>query len=220
MRLSSQQRIKDVAVAFYALPGLNPGNKRKNNRVSMENENPVLQRRTSPEYEVVLGRNGKIVEFSREAVFQMIRHIRDPEHPHSLEDLGVVSLDGIYFCRHRRRGEKIAREKSIEPVGESVGPPVLSVALVPTIPHCSLISIIGLSVLWVLRKVVPPGYEIELIVEEESHLSGAEVTKQLNDRERVEAAFENNAIIESVEGTLSAELLELLASAPSGTCRE
>jgi len=29
------------------------------------------------------------------AVFDMIRHIQDPEHPNTLEELAVVYLDGI-----------------------------------------------------------------------------------------------------------------------------
>ena len=34
-------------------------------------------------------------DFIYTSVFDMIRHIQDPEHPNTLEELAVVYLDGI-----------------------------------------------------------------------------------------------------------------------------
>jgi hypothetical protein len=40
---------------------------------------------------------------------------------------------------------------------------------------------------------------VDLYIKEGSHLSGDEITKQINDKERVAAALENPALLQTVE---------------------
>lgn len=121
----------------------------------------------------------------QERVFNVIRDIRDPEHPHTLEELSVVDLDSISV-------------KS--PPDDSPGFGKISIVFTPTVPHCSLASIIGLSIHSKLRQsslLNPPGdhyYKLLVSCAEGSHASGDEINRQLADKERVSAAFENPRI--------------------------
>ena len=58
-------------------------------------------------------------------VFEMIRHIKDPEHPHTLEQLRVAKRDLIS-------------------VDDARG--LVKVNFTPTIPHCSMATLIGLCI--------------------------------------------------------------------------
>ena len=58
-------------------------------------------------------------------IFEMIRHLNDPEHPLTLEQLHVTTLENI----------DIDNEKN-----------TVDVRFTPTIPHCSMATLIGLSI--------------------------------------------------------------------------
>ena len=103
-----------------------------------------------------------------EEIFTIIRNIQDPEHPLTLEQLGVVSQPQIEFL-----GEKN-----------------LQVRFTPTIPHCSMATLIGLCLRVKLLRSLP-GYKIEVKIEPGTHQSEVSVNKQLADKERVCAALEN-----------------------------
>ena len=60
---------------------------------------------------------------TRDEVFEHIRHLNDPEHPLSLEQLNVVSRENI-VC--------------LDPGN------VVHIRFTPTIPHCSMATLIGL----------------------------------------------------------------------------
>mmetsp|Transcript_9669 Transcript_9669/g.19738 ORF Transcript_9669/g.19738 Transcript_9669/m.19738 type:complete len:164 (-) Transcript_9669:1991-2482(-) len=113
-------------------------------------------------------------------IFEAIRDIRDPEHPHSLEELSVIDLESVTVC---------------EPGQASYG--VTTVQVTPTVPHCSMAAIIGLCIRAKLqdappsRRVLPLGYKLDIKIEEGTHVNADEITKQLNDKERVAAALEN-----------------------------
>mmetsp|Transcript_13053 Transcript_13053/g.32232 ORF Transcript_13053/g.32232 Transcript_13053/m.32232 type:complete len:170 (-) Transcript_13053:63-572(-) len=119
-------------------------------------------------------------------LFEAIRDIRDPEHPNSLEELSVVDPGGIY----------VEEEKEGE---EEFGTVVVEVT--PTVPHCSMAAIIGLSLRARLQppgtfgkgcpSVLPSSYKLDLRIAEGTHVNADELTKQLNDKERVTAALEN-----------------------------
>ena len=55
----------------------------------------------------------------------MIRDVHDPEKPETLEELNVVSEEGVKVTRL--------------PAGQML----VTIQFVPTVPHCSLASIIG-----------------------------------------------------------------------------
>ena len=110
-------------------------------------------------------------------VFEHVRDIRDPEHPYSLEQLSVVGEDRI----------KVDDEKGR-----------VSVSFTPTVQHCSMATLIGLSLRVKLMRVLPPRFKVDVRVSPGSHASESAVNKQLNDKERVCAALENPNLIDMV----------------------
>lgn len=113
-------------------------------------------------------------EIYAEKIFDVIRNIKDPEHPQSLEDLKVVKLKNIFKI-------KIA------------GKIHWRIVFTPTIPHCSLASIIGLCIIYKINKSIKLEFNSSFSVEIEkgSHVNDDSITKQLVDKDRVRAAFEN-----------------------------
>lgn len=122
----------------------------------------------------------------KERIFDVIRDIRDPEHPHSLEELSVIDLDSISIS---------------EPSDDSPGYGTVSVQFTPTVPHCSLGSIIGLSIQTKLVEstlLKPRGehyYKLRVTCAEGSHVSADDISRQLTDKERIAAASENPRIM-------------------------
>lgn len=121
-----------------------------------------------------------------ERIFDVIRDIRDPEHPHSLEELSVVELSSVSVTR---------------PADDRPGYGKVGITFTPTVPHCSLASIIGLSIQSKMREsniLHPPGeqyYKLNVRCEDGTHVSSGEINRQLSDKERVSAAFENPRIV-------------------------
>ena len=116
-----------------------------------------------------------------EEIFDLIRGIKDPEHPLTLEELNVVQEE------HTTVDEK---EKLIE------------VVFTPTIEHCSLASLIGLCIQVKLLRSLPPEFKIFVKIAPGSHSTEEAVNKQLADKERVAAALENNQLLEVINQCL------------------
>ena len=148
----------------------------------------------------------------------LLRSITDPEHPVSLEQLRVVNPDDIHVAGNR-----------------------VLVFLTPTIPHCSMSTLIGesassthsrfpifppppplprrpiytdkfrlvlildsgLSLRVRLLRALPPRFRVDIRIKEGTHQSEHAVNKQLNDKERVQAALENTHLLQVVEGCLA-----------------
>jgi len=66
----------------------------------------------------------------------LIRHIRDPEHPYSIEQLGVVYKSGLVV--HKRGRHEL-----------------VDVEFRPTVPHCSLATLIGLCIRTKVLQSIP-----------------------------------------------------------------
>ncbi|KAA0189544.1 Mitotic spindle-associated MMXD complex subunit MIP18 [Fasciolopsis buskii] len=115
-------------------------------------------------------------------VFEHIRDIRDPEHPHSLEVLGVVSEDGILVDDQEGR---------------------VSVQYTPTIPGCSMATLIGLAIKVKLLRSMPRRFKSCVYITPGSHDTEEEINKQLADKERVAAALENPALLKLVNQCLA-----------------
>jgi metal-sulfur cluster biosynthetic enzyme len=111
-------------------------------------------------------------------VFQMIRHLNDPEHPLTLEQLNVASVDNI----------EVDDKKSI-----------VNVKFTPTIPHCSMATLIGLSIRVKLLRSLPRRFKVKVSITPGTHAQEHAVNKQLNDKERVAAALENNHLLKAVD---------------------
>jgi metal-sulfur cluster biosynthetic enzyme len=122
--------------------------------------------------------------FDAQEVFEHIKDINDPEHPYSLEQLDVVSAENVDVRDAEDR---------------------IKVAFTPTVPHCSMATLIGLSIRVKLLRVLPRRFKVDIVVSPGSHSSEAAVNKQLNDKERVAAALENPNLLEKVDLCLSGQ---------------
>lgn len=115
-------------------------------------------------------------------VFSLVRDIRDPEHPYTLEQLGVVSRPAV--LADDARG--IAR-----------------VDVTPTVDHCSMATLIGLCVRARLDAALPPRFKVRVRLAPGSHATEEAVNRQLADKERVAAAMENARLRAEVERCLA-----------------
>ena len=106
----------------------------------------------------------------------LIRIIRDPEHPYTLSQLRVVSPKLVKFLSASS---------------------TLLVQFKPTVPTCSLTSLIGLCIRERILQnfVVDPAWKLLVISVEGSHEKSEEINKQLCDKERVAAAMENENVV-------------------------
>ncbi|KAJ6606422.1 FAM96B protein [Mycena vulgaris] len=116
----------------------------------------------------------------QDEIFDLIRSITDPEHPNTLEEFRVVSAPQITVT------------------GNSV-----AVEFTPTVPHCGMSTLIGLSIRVRLLRALPNRFKIDITVKPGSHQSELAVNKQLNDKERVAAALENPVLVQTLEQTLA-----------------
>ncbi|KAK4299224.1 hypothetical protein Pmani_028486 [Petrolisthes manimaculis] len=146
----------------------------------LENINPQVYSRAAIRPEGPNDWNDDVPDlFDAREIFDLIRHIRDPEHPLSLEELNVV--------------EESACE--VEDMGEG-GQGKVVVHFTPTIPHCSMASLIGLSIRLKLLQTLPARLKVDVRITPGTHASELAINKQLADKERVAAAVENPQLLE------------------------
>jgi metal-sulfur cluster biosynthetic enzyme len=128
--------------------------------------------------------NGEREPFTREEIFDIIRDIRDPEHEESsLEELRVARMEDVH-------------------VGEQ--PPYVDVFFTPTIPHCSMATLIGLCLSVKLIRSLPARFKLRVAIAPGGHASEDEINKQLADKERVAAALENPHLLKVVNKCVAA----------------
>ncbi|KAL6451468.1 hypothetical protein SBY92_002810 [Candida maltosa Xu316] len=118
-------------------------------------------------------------------IFDLIATISDPEHPLTLAQLAVVNLKDI--------------KVTTNPAGISE----VLIKITPTITHCSLATLIGLGIRARLDRSLPARYRIRILIKEGAHQSENQVNKQLNDKERVAAACENEQLLNVISQMLS-----------------
>uniref|UniRef100_A0AAV2KX78 Cytosolic iron-sulfur assembly component 2A n=1 Tax=Knipowitschia caucasica TaxID=637954 RepID=A0AAV2KX78_KNICA len=129
----------------------------------------------------------------------VIRSIRDPEKPNTLEELEVVT------------------EKCVEVQQLGDEEFLIIIRFSPTVPHCSLATLIGLCLQVKLQRCLPFKHKLEIYISEGTHSTEEDkswmrtvlserdtvfcsrVNKQINDKERVAAAMENPNLREIVE---------------------
>lgn len=119
-------------------------------------------------------------ELDAQEIFDLISTISDPEHPLTLAQLAVVNLNDIEVKNHTRSKNSIAE---------------VLIKITPTITHCSLATLIGLGIRVRLERCLPPRYRINIRIKENTHQSENQINKQLNDKERVAAACENDQLL-------------------------
>jgi metal-sulfur cluster biosynthetic enzyme len=111
----------------------------------------------------------------------LIRKINDPEHPLTLEQLNVTKHELI----------KVDNDESY-----------IQIHFTPTIPHCSMATLIGLCIRVKLLRSLPGRFKVDIHITPGTHASEAAVNKQLNDKERVAAALENNSLLGTFKTSL------------------
>ncbi|CEP61822.1 iron-sulfur cluster assembly protein CIA2 LALA0_S04e01486g [Lachancea lanzarotensis] len=120
-------------------------------------------------------------------IYDLIAYISDPEHPLTLGQLAVVNLPDIEVHENTDKSK----------ISEVV------VKITPTITHCSLATLIGLGIRVRLERALPARYRITILLKQGSHQSENQVNKQLNDKERIAAACENDQLLGVVSKMLS-----------------
>lgn len=118
--------------------------------------------------------------FDVDEIFDMIRHVNDPEHPLTLEQLKVLSRERI----------KLTYDTQEQPL--------VDIQFTPTIPHCSMATLIGLCLRVKLLRSIPSRFKVDISITPGTHEQEHAVNKQLNDKERVAAALENAHLLEVV----------------------
>ena len=103
-------------------------------------------------------------------VFDHVRAIADPEHPYTLEQLGVVSEAAVA-------------------VDDAAG--AVALAFTPTVSHCSMATLIGLCLRVRLAQALPKRFKVDVTIAKGKHSQEEDVNRQLADKERVAAALEN-----------------------------
>ncbi|XP_025833435.1 MIP18 family protein galla-1-like [Agrilus planipennis] len=118
----------------------------------------------------------------RNIIYGFIRTIKDPEKPNTLEELKVVYENGVQVRKS---------------VAENLN--VVRIEFNPTVPHCSLATLIGLCIRIKLEQTVPYKFKLDIFIKKGGHASENEINKQINDKERIAAAMENPNLKKVVE---------------------
>ena len=90
----------------------------------------------------------------------------------------------------------------------SSAPATAAVRFTPTVAHCSMATLIGLTLRTRLTRALPPRFKIDVAIAPGTHSTEDAVNRQLADKERVAAALENPG--------LSALVARCLAGVPPG----
>ncbi|EDO46468.1 predicted protein [Nematostella vectensis] len=148
----------------------------------LENVNPTVFQRLKERVVLAEEEDDNIVDkIDDREIFDMIRSINDPEHPLTLEELNVV-------------------EQALIDVSDDES--YVKVQFTPTIPHCSMATLIGLAIRVRLLRSLPDRFKVDVKITPGTHQSEIAVNKQLADKERVAAALENNHLLDVIDQCL------------------
>ncbi|XP_060519766.1 MIP18 family protein galla-2 isoform X2 [Cylas formicarius] len=135
----------------------------------LENQNPSVFGKSEDRSTTLEEEDDSVVDdFDRREIF---------EHPLSLEELHVVQEDLIHVKNNEND---------------------VHVHFTPTIPHCSMATLIGLSIRVKLLRCLPVRFKVKVEVTPGTHNAEQQVNKQLADKERVAAALENPHLIKVI----------------------
>ena len=148
----------------------------------LENANPLVFQRTDARQVLPEELDDSVHdEIDAREVFDLLRSINDPEHPLTLEELNVIQEAHVEVNDSENR---------------------VAVYFTPTIPHCSMATLIGLSIRVRLLRALPERFKVDVKIRPGTHASEQAVNKQLADKERVAAALENSHLLEVVNQCL------------------
>jgi metal-sulfur cluster biosynthetic enzyme len=117
------------------------------------NANPIVyevHKEKQPSYSYEYDDEEECDEVTADEIFDHIRNLNDPEHPLTLEQLKVVSADNI----------------SVDDKFRSV-----EVRFTPTIPHCSMATLIGLCIRVKLLRSLSKKYKVTVLISPGTHQS-------------------------------------------------
>ncbi|SOV21835.1 conserved Plasmodium protein, unknown function [Plasmodium sp. DRC-Itaito] len=115
-------------------------------------------------------------------IFDLLRDIKDPEYSYTLEALKIIEKKNI----HINYQEKL-----------------ITVYFTPTIPNCSLATLIGLMISIKLQYSLCNNYKTNIYIYPGSHNSEHSINKQLNDKERIAAAIENKHLFNVIKNSIN-----------------
>ena len=145
---------------------------------TLENINPKLYKKIDDRQVTAEDEDEDVAdEFDSREIFDLIRNINDPEHPLTLEELNVVEQTLIEIDNKASK---------------------VHIQFTPTIPHCSMATLIGLSIRVQLLRALPSRFKVNVEITPGTHVSETAVNKQLADKERVAAALENSHLLEVI----------------------
>jgi len=145
----------------------------------------------------------------RDELFSLVRRINDPEHPHTLEELGVVDKAHIWFrgpdrqqqqWEEQERGMSDWQDKQGGSDDSAAGGAVHDgtaqdeeedeavIELTPTVPHCSLATTIGLCVRHAVESAIPD-IKLAVRIRDGTHRTAAE--SQTHARQRTYIASQS-----------------------------
>ncbi|CAL7942274.1 unnamed protein product [Xylocopa violacea] len=138
------------------------------------------------------GKNRALVSRSdtelKESIYDLLRTIKDPEKPQTLEQLDVVYEDCVEITRQTPKGVSVIR-----------------IEFNPTVPHCTLATLIGLCIRIKLERHLVDLFKLDIYIKKGAHSTEHEINKQINDKERIAAAMENPNLKELVEKCIQEE---------------
>ncbi|KAM7430045.1 Cytosolic iron-sulfur assembly component 2A [Porites harrisoni] len=120
-------------------------------------------------------------------IFDLVKDIRDPELPQTLEELSVIEEEFIEI--HQTGNDEY----------------IIKIEFKPTAPHCSLATLIGLCLRVKLERSLPYKFKLDIFLSKGTHSTEDEINKQINDKERIAAAMENPNLKKIVEECISDE---------------
>uniref|UniRef100_A0A3B3CWK1 Cytosolic iron-sulfur assembly component 2B n=1 Tax=Oryzias melastigma TaxID=30732 RepID=A0A3B3CWK1_ORYME len=159
----------------------------------LENANPVIFQRSGERQQTAAEEDEDVHDpIDDREIFDILYKTTQNDllmlyfHPLSLEELNVVEQVRV----------------QVNDADSTV-----SVEFTPTIPHCSMATLIGLSIKVKLLRSLPSRFKIDVHITPGTHASEAAVNKQLADKERVAAALENSSLLEVVNQCLTSRSL-------------
>uniref|UniRef100_A0A3Q2CHK7 Cytosolic iron-sulfur assembly component 2B n=1 Tax=Cyprinodon variegatus TaxID=28743 RepID=A0A3Q2CHK7_CYPVA len=167
----------------------------------LENANPVIFQRSGERLPTASEEDGDVHDpIDDREIFDILLH-----HISTLLDILLTHLNNFKLIFLF----SIEELNVVEQVRVQVNDPesTVSVEFTPTIPHCSMATLIGLSIKVKLLRSLPDRFKIDVHITPGTHASEEAVNKQLGDKERVAAALENSSLLEVVNQCLSSRTI-------------
>ncbi|SBT74666.1 conserved Plasmodium protein, unknown function [Plasmodium malariae] len=163
-----------------------------------ENENPVLYNSNEEERYIFLNEqtikeslynvsdlcdlNYEEDKINVDDIFDLLRDIKDPEYSYTLENLKIIEKKNIHINLEEK---------------------MITVYFTPTIPNCSLATLIGLMISIKLQYSLSNNFKTNIYIYPGSHNSEHSINKQLNDKERIAAAIENSHLFNVIKNSIT-----------------